>query len=235
MDVEGKEVVVAQIATPEEAEIKDDVTNVERMANEIVIHSDEDLQKAVDFVKTIKESASKVTEFFEPMKKSAYEAHKSVCNREKDMLKPLQAAEKEVKGKIGDWTREQDRIRREKEEEMRRQAEAESARKLEEAAKLEAEGKKEEAEAALQDAQYTEEAARNMTVASAIPKVNGLSTTKAWEITDVDAAKVPIEINGIEIRPVDTGAVMKLIKMSKGKAVIPGITYKETTQVSVRR
>lgn len=235
MDVEGKEVVVAQIATPEEAEIKDDVTNVERMAGEITIRSDEELQNAVDFVKTIKESASKVEEFFKPIKDSAYKAHKSVCDREKSMLKPLQAAEKKVKEKIGDWTREQERIRAEKEAEMRRLAAAESARKLEEAAKLEEEGKKEEAEAAFQDAQYTEDAAKSMTVSAAAPKVNGLSTTKAWEITDVDAAKVPIEINGIEIRPVDTGAVMKLIKMSKGKAVIPGITYRETTQVSVRR
>ena len=71
MDVEGKEVVVAQIATPEEAEIKDDVTNVERMAGEITIRSDEELQNAVDFVKTIKESASKVEEFFKPIKDSA--------------------------------------------------------------------------------------------------------------------------------------------------------------------
>ena len=232
MSAEGKEVVVAQVATPEEAEIKDSVTNVERMASEIVIKSDEDLQNAVDFVKTIKESASKVTEFFKPMKDSAYKAHKSVCDREKGMLKPLQAAEK---AKIGDWTREQERIRLEKEAEMRRQAEAESVRKLEEAARLEAEGKNEEAETALQDAQYTEEAAKNMTVTAAAPKASGLSTQKAWEITGVDASKVPVEINGIEIRPVDTGAVMKLIKMSKGKAVIPGITYRETTQVSVRR
>lgn len=235
MSAEGKEVVVAQVATPEEAEIKDSVTNVERMASEIVIKSDEDLQSAVDFVKTIKESASKVTEFFKPMKDSAYKAHKSVCDREKGMLKPLQAAEKEVKAKIGDWTREQERIRLEKEAEMRRQAEAESARKLEEAARLEAEGKNEEAEAALQDAQYTEEAAKNMTVTAAAPKASGLSTQKAWEITGVDATKVPVEINGIEIRPVDTSAVMRLIKMSKGKVVIPGITYRETTQVSVRR
>ena len=235
MSEEAKEVVVAKIATPEEAEIKDDVTNVERMASEIVIKSDEDLQRAVDFVKTIKESASKVTEFFKPMKDSAYKAHKSVCDREKGMLKPLQMAEKEVKGKIGEWTREQDRIRLEKEAEMRRQAEAESARKLEEAARLEAEGKKEEAEAAFQDAQYIEEASKNMTVIAAAPKANGIYTQKAWEITDVDAAKVPVEIRGIEIRPVDTSAVMKLIKMSKGKVVIPGITYKETTQVSVRR
>lgn len=235
MSEESKEVVVAQVATPEEAEIKDSVTNVERMASEITIQSDGDLQKAVDFVKTIKESAGKVTEFFKPMKDSAYKAHKSVCDREKGMLKPLQAAEKEVKGKIGCWTREQERIRLEKEAEMRRTAEAESARKLEEAARLEAEGKTEEAEVALQDAQYTEEAARNMTVTAAATKADGLSTQKSWEITEVDSSKVQVEINGIEIRPVDTGALMKIIKMSKGKVVIPGITYRETTQVSIRR
>lgn len=232
---EVKEQVVAEIATPEEVEIQGEVTNVERIAAGIVITTDDELQNAVDFIKQIKESSSRVTDFFKPMKDSAYKAHKSICDREKEMLKPLTAAEKLVKGRIGEYTQEQERKRRELEEKLRKQAEAETARKLEEAAALEKEGKVEEMEAALMDAQYTEQASKNVSVNMTAPKASGLSTSKAWEITGIDSSKVPVEINGMEIRPVDEKAVMRLIKASKGKIAIPGITYRETTQVSVRR
>lgn len=230
-----KEKVVAEIVTPEEAQIQEEATNVERLAAEIVVNSEETLQGAVDFVKLIKESGAKVTSFFKPMKDSAYKAHKSICDREKEMLKPLNEAEKQVKQKIGAYTMEQERKRKELEEQMRRQAEAEAERKMAEAIEHEAQGNTQEAEAALMDAQFTEQAAKNVGVNMVAPKADGMSTSKAWEITGIDSSKVPVEINGMEIRPVDEKAVMRLIKASKGKIVIPGISYKETVSVSVRR
>ena len=88
-----------------------------------------------------------VTDFFKPMKDSAYQAHKAVCDREKTMLKPLQEAEKILKKSMSAYYQEQERKRRELEEKMRREAEAERERKLNEAAALEEAGKADEAEA----------------------------------------------------------------------------------------
>ena len=62
-----------------------------------------------------------------------------------------------------------------------------------------------------------------------------MSYQKDWEITDIDLSKVPTSIAGVLIRPVDTAAVMKLIRASKGAIQIEGITYRETAKMSFRR
>ena len=67
------------------------------------------------------------------------------------------------------------------------------------------------------------------------PKVKGVSSSKDWEITGIDAAKVPVEVAGTIIRPVDEKAIMRLIRASKGTIKIPGITYKVTMKMSARR
>ncbi|MFR5989565.1 MAG: hypothetical protein ACLUGP_03860 [Faecalibacterium prausnitzii] len=39
---------------------------------------------------------------------------------------------------------------------------------------------------------------------------------------------------GIELRPVDQAAVMRLIRASKGQIEIPGITYRQVAKMSFR-
>ena len=65
--------------------------------------------------------------------------------------------------------------------------------------------------------------------------MKGVSTTKTWKITKVDSAAVPTHVQGVEIRPVDEKAVLRLIKATKGAIKIPGITYEEDVTVSVRK
>ena len=59
--------------------------------------------------------------------------------------------------------------------------------------------------------------------------------TTDWELVEVNNREVPLSLNGIELRPVDTKAVMRLIRASKGKIVIPGITYKAVAKMSFRK
>ena len=98
MSREATEAVVAKVETPaeivKEKAIQKEVSLVEIQAKEMVISSEEEYEKAAEFGKQIKEKAKVVTDFFKPMKDSAYQAHKAVCDREKTMLKPLQEAEK---------------------------------------------------------------------------------------------------------------------------------------------
>jgi hypothetical protein len=42
-----------------------------------------------------------------------------------------------------------------------------------------------------------------------------------------------VSLIGIELRPVDKAAVLRLIKMSKGQVEIPGIKFRETYTTSV--
>lgn len=233
------EAVVAKIETPtelvKEEEIQQNVSMVEVRAKAMTITSNEDYEKAAEFGQQIKAQAKVVTDFFKPMKDNAYKAHKAVCDREKTMLKPLQEAEKILKKSIAAYQKEQEQKKRELEEKMRLVAEAEKEKKLNEAAALEEEGNQEAAETALMEAQMVETVAASAAVVMDTPKAKGVSSSKDWEIESIDHQKVPVMFSGMEIRPVDEKAVMRLIRASKGSIRIPGITYKETIKVSIRR
>lgn len=87
----GKEVtesVVATIEVPTEAakevEIKQEVGLVETRAKEMIISTDEEYEKAAEFGQQIKAKAKVVTDFFKPMKDSAYQAHKAGMRQGED-------------------------------------------------------------------------------------------------------------------------------------------------------
>lgn len=42
-------------------------------------------------------------------------------------------------------------------------------------------------------------------------------------------------VAGVEIRPVDRSAVMRLIRATKGQVHIPGVVYKEVAKVAFRK
>ena len=227
--------VMPELEPVDEQQLTQEVTDIEFRAESFVIQTPEAYEAAGEFGKLLKRKAAEVTGFFKPMKDSAYQAHKAVCDREKAMLTPLKNAEKIVKKTMGDYLMEQERIRREAEEAARRAAEEERERKLKEAMALEAAGDKEGAEAAVEEAVVMDEATGYSVPASVKPKVSGVSTSKDWEITNIDTAKVPVNFSGMELRPVDQAAVIRLIRASKGSIAIPGIAYREVAKMSFRR
>lgn len=233
-----KENIVAVMPPSEvlnEEQLTQQVSDIEFQAESFVIKTPEDYEAAGEFGKLLKQKAAEVTGFFKPMKDSAYQAHKAVCDREKAMLTPLKNAEKIVKKTMGDYLMEQERIRREAEEAARRAAEEERERKLREAEELEAAGDKEGAEAAVEEAVVMDEATGYSVPAPVKPKVSGVSTSRDWEITSINTSAVPISFSGMELRPVDQAAVMRLIRASKGTIEIPGIAYREVAKMSFRR
>lgn len=236
--MKNKETTVATLPTAElvdESELTKEVTDIEFQAESLVIETDQDYEQAAEFGKMLKQKASEVTAFFKPMKDSAYQAHKAVCDREKTMLVPLKNAESIVKKGMGTYLVEQDRKRREAEEAARRAAQAERDRLMAQAEKMEASGDNTGAEAAVEEAVVMDEAMSYTAAAPAKPKVSGVSTSKDWEIAEIDPAKVPVNFAGMEIRPVDKAAIMRLIRASKGSIQIPGVAYKEIAKMSFRR
>lgn len=243
MDIISNETTVATIpkeslvieAREEEKALTEQVTAVEQKAYDFIIETDEDYKDAAEFGRLLKQKSAEVKEFFKPMKEQAHNAHKAICNRESAMLKPLSNAEKIIKDSMSRYYQEQERKRREAEEAARRAAAEEAERKLREAAEAEAAGKAEEAEAAMNEAIIMDEAKNSVAVTRQAPSAAGTSTRKDWRIKTIDPAKVPVSFSGVEIRPVDQAAVMRLIRASKGTIEIPGIVYEETTQMSFRR
>lgn len=225
---------VSQITKPpEEAKLDKEVSLIEQQAGEVVIASDDDFARAGELTKQVKEMQKQVTDYWEPMRKSTYEAYTAVNAHKKQMLDPLASAEKILKQKMGAYTKEQERIRREQEEARRRAAEAEMNRKLEEAAEAEAKGDSLGAKMAMAEAEVMEGVSTGA-ARSFAPHAKGVTQTKTWKIKRIDSDKVPISVAGIELRPVDEKAVLQLIKMSKGKVVIPGVEYEEDVIIGIR-
>ena len=204
-------------------------------AESVIIECDDEYKAAAEFGRRIKQAAENVKQFFKPMKDDAYRAHKTICEREKTMLAPLAHAEKALKNAMEAYSLRKEQERKAAEEAARRLVREEAERKLAFAAEQEKAGDAKKAESALLDAQIADSMSRTMQVFVPVPKADGVSTSKDWEITSVDLALVPAEISGILIRPVDTAAVMRLIRSSKGTVQIPGIAYKETAKMSIRR
>jgi len=238
MDTVTNETKVAVIPAPgpeQEQALTQEVTGIEKQAEAFIVETENDYQLAVEFGRALKQKTAEVKAFFKPMKDSAHQAHKAICDRETAMLKPLTNAEKIIKASCGSFLQERDRKRREADEAARKAAEAERERKLAEAAEAEAAGNAEAAEAALTEACIMEDACNYSTTSAEKLKVTGAVASKDWEIESINQSSVPIEIAGVIIRPVDEAAVRRLIRASRGTITIPGVKYKETVKMGFRR
>lgn len=227
--------VVDPLTSAVEEELATEITDIEVRAGGMVVANDQQYTEAGEFGVLLKQKMAEVTEFFAPMKKAAHDAHKQVCDREKQMLAPLKNAESILKKSMGAYALKKEQERKAAEEAARRLAQEEADRKLEAAIAAEQNGDADALKAAMLDAEIADSASRMVTVESETPKAKGVSFQKDWEITDIDLRKVPDTVAGVLIRPVDTAAVMKLIRATKGAIQIKGITYRETSKMSFRR
>ena len=222
------------VMNAEESELGKEVSLIEQRAEAVVVASGADFEDAGLFLKQIKQAQKQVKDYWEPLRVSAKKSY-DVLNHRKEMIEPLEKAEKIVKVKVNEYSAEQERKRREQEEAMRRLAQAEIDRHLNEAAEAEANGDAVGAEYAMTEAEMMEGVSIAGGVQHQTPKVKGISQSKTWEIceSECDWSKVPVSLVGIELRPVDKAAVLRLIKMSKGQVEIPGIKFRETYTTSV--
>ena len=218
--------------TPEEKGLSNEVSQFERKVLAMKVENDLGYAAAGELLKQIKGMQKKVKEYWEPLRVSAKKAYDDVLAKKKEMMDPIESAEKILKRKMGDYTLEQERRAREEEARRRREAQAEIDRKLEDAAALESEGDASGADFAMAEAEVYDQYASSVAVQPQQPKVNGVSTQKTWKIKSIDASKVPISFNGVELRPVDTAAVLRLVKASKGQISIPGVEIAEDVVMS---
>lgn len=233
-----QEQVIAVINTNSaagETKLRNELSTVELQAESLIIDDEESYTFAANFGRTIKQKQADVTAFFKPLKQAADAAHKAVCDREKEVLIPLQNAEKTVKNGMVAYQAIKEQERKRKEEELRRQLWEEGQKKLEEAARLEAEGKKEAAADMMIEAEVMDNASTVATVLPFTQKTEGVSVKKDWTIELIDANQVPIAFNGFILRPVDMAAVKRLVKENKGAIDIPGIKITETPNIALRR
>lgn len=221
------------LGTEEQKKLDREVSIYEQKANEVEVKTETDFVYVAELTKQVKALKKKAEEYWDPMREATYNAYQTVLAHKKQMTEPMAKAEKILKGKMTEYTLEQERKRREREEELRRLAEAEAETKLAEAIKAEQSGDAMAVEYAMAEAEVMSEAAQNTVVQKPQAKVKGISKTKTWRITEIDAEKVPVSVAGAVIRPVDEQAILRLVKASKGQIAIPGVKFEESYNISV--
>lgn len=229
----GNNALAPEVDGPEQ-ELGSEATAIVQVANSTVIASQQDYEKAAGILKDVKRIQKQVKEYWEPLRVSAKKAYDGVLEKKKQMTEPLDKAERILKGLMSTYTIEQEKKRKAREEAMRRAAQMEADRMMEEAIAAEAAGDTAGAAAAMEEAEVMDEVAATGKVTTSAPKAAGVSTSKAWKIVSIDPDKVPVKVGAVEIRPVDQAAVMRLIREAKGDIEIPGIKFEESVQISVR-
>jgi hypothetical protein len=163
---------------------------VERAAKYEVINA-ETYGVAGSLLRAIKTLGTQISGAFAEPIRLAHEAHKAGLRARDKYLKPVQEAERTVKGRMATWHQAEEQKRRAEQARLEQEARAraEDAR-LAEAINVEAEGNQEAAEALLAAPVAVEPPPR---VADNVPKVEGVATRMLWRWQIVAAGAIPRE------------------------------------------
>lgn len=203
-------------------EIKNESSSIIETANNMNILNQEDLECAAGFLKDIKLTQKKIKEYWEEPIKRAYEAHKALKAKEKEMLEPLNESENILRSKVGQYKIEMELLKKQEEERIRAEQQQQAYEELQEAERLRAQGDEIGAKIAEENAEIMSKV--EVKVDSGVEKVAGLSFRKDYEIIVTDATKVPAYMNGIELRPIGKDAISQIkrfIKMTNNGVQIP--------------
>lgn len=186
-------------------------------AQSLVIDSTETLEAAEVKIVTIIEAEKQVEAEFRPGIAAANNAHVVGLAQLNKYKKPLGAARVIAKGKTATYRADQERARRVEEERLRAEArQQEEERQLAEAARLEAGGKREEADAVIEQPVETPP----IVLAPTVPKAQGVTYRVVWKARVIDKNRMPyayLEPNLV--------ALGQLARSLRGQARVPGVEF----------
>lgn len=198
------------------------VIGLKDRASSLVIKDQSTYEESASLLKTVKDMAKLVEESRKKITTPLDIAKKAVMDLFRGPSDELEKLESNLKRIMINYTNEQERLRREAEEKLRKEVAAKEAaekKRLEErAAKAEASGKAEKAEELRQQAQEVFVPAP--TIAPTVQKVAGVSMKQNWKARVIDVNKVPREYMIVNDSMLD-----KMAKATKGSLVIPGVEF----------
>ena len=214
-----------------EIEVKQQATTLEQQAQAYQIATNEDYEEAANFLKRVKGARKQVEDYWEEPIKKAFEAHRALTAKRKQMTDTCDSAERAMKKKMLTYSKKIEAERRAAEEQARKAAQEESDRLLAEAAKAEKSGDTMQATVNMAMAEQMESVKPTAQVVAS--KVTGVSQKKVWKVRVDDAKKVPAYISGVCIRPVDERAIMQLHRLNPN-VEIAGCEFFQTEQLAIR-
>ncbi len=225
------------VETEEVKDLGQQASKIELMAKALEVKDAATSAGAAEFRKNASKLKKKIEGYWEPLRVDAKKAYDNVLAKKKDMLTPVESADKIVAQKINDYAYAQEQKRRAEEAAQRRALEAAASQKLAEAAQAETDGDALGAEMAMAEAEVYDNLSTQTQVAPGRNE-NGMSQRLGWEIVSLSPGLVPINICGQEVhitnKAVVEQLVRKAIEQANGNISIPGVVFKETMKVSVR-
>ena len=195
-----------------------------------VIANNEQLQVVGQELIKIKDIRKQVVDLFADPKKKAHDSHKSICDAESKLLKPLQEAEAVLSRMVSAYNQEVQRKVREEAERLRIEAEkkaAEERKKLEaQALKAIENGNEVKAEALMQQAETVIPIVSIAPVYEA-PKVEGLNIRQNWTYEITNANLIPREY-----LMVDEKKLSGIAKTMKQDGNVPGVRFYDAGSVA---
>ena len=179
----------------------------------LTIATDDDYSRGGDILKDIKARIKAVKDYWKAPKAAAQAAHKTLVDREKQMLKPLEDAEATVKKTMLAYTTDQ------------------QLRQQEEQARLAALAAQAEQQGDADGAAFM----REMSAAvEPVQPTGGVSVRTTWKARVTDPKLVPAYFDGYELREISMTALNNLAQWNKGRLNIPGVEFYRDSVMSVR-
>jgi len=216
------QLALAEDAYKREAqEIEQSTQAVVQFSQALRIIDGRSYEMAAEALKSLKGGMKRIKEWIKPMKDNTHRAWKSVCEKERELMDPLEAEEARIKEGMSGYIRESEMLQAEKQAKLQDQA------KLQAAIHAEEQGCSETAEKILNGEAMTPVVCADMV----IPQVDGISVKRQWEFTIADKAKIPLEF----LIP-DEKQIRKIVQASGKHAeqIIPGISVRETIEIAAK-
>lgn len=214
------------IALPDTKSVDTKALAAIEAAKGIMISNRPTYEHAGSFLVGLKAIEKEINDTFDPVIKSAYEAHKAAIAARDKHRSPIIEAEKIVKLKMGEFQKVEEKRLREEEERLREMArQEEEAERNRMADRLIEEGRPEEALALL--GQQVETPPIIMPEMTA-PKIKGVMTRTVWKFRIKDEKLIPRDY-----LVVDEVKIGKMIRATEGKIEIPGIEVYQEKEIAV--
>jgi len=229
----------------EEQELKQEIVKADEQIQALVVNSPETFEEAGRVVISLDDLIKKIKKYWKEPKEKAFQAHKAITQREKEMLKPVEDRRRVAQQRISAYLTEQERKRQEEQRKLDAERKAKEDR---EKAKLERRAEKAEESGNAEKAEELREKIDDIFVAPAIvePTIEKTTHTDAGTISqkkDVDIRVTdPMAIfRGIaegripaNVAVINESKLKQFIKL-QGIAKLDGCDIQEVVKTQFRR
>ncbi len=221
----------------QEKELKQEALTVVQESQSLSIVDQESYDRAsVLLLDQIIPFRKRWAEYWEPLKKAAWDAHRSIMAKFNEGDQPAEQAEKIVKGKLRVWDEQQRKIEEDRQRKAQEEAEAqEREKRLNAAVIAEQAGASEEEVDSIFDAPVAVVAAP---VAPVYQRASGISTRENWKVVVVDIKKLCLAVAKGHVSPEyvlpNMTALNARAKADKQTMQIPGCISKNEPIVAGR-